>query len=519
MSDFTAIFPNEILTRIITSTGPDTRHIHPYIYVNRTLFAVAVPVRYAKIQFEDYLVAHEAAAMFCTLSNGERARVYCSAPREVTLGSKDITPAWKYDRVFEMLKSFRGIISLRLWHLPSFPYDDLPNRISTLQHLRSVEMVCAINHDFLPQFHKGNLPAMFPPLTRLNVSNLKWYSLNGIQDQSICSLASISLLSTLRYFCADVASWTALGLGRWHARAVFPAGVVEILVIAGTKVSASDLTDEAWARGLFRALEQCRENLEILRVELPHETRASVEQRISLPRLSVFVGPEGLPCCFELAGPLSVFWITSSGRKPDTWEQVWSTLENPASIRMLRVGIWNTKTLDVANVLHRLPQLEEIAFFTRSKLPKHDLMALGQAFRQCNRLWSVSIIGPSGAEYSDGTVTEIATAWRAQANRIASVRLNVTEKYHLQFDWDTQRFMWGIKSIAFLKESKHAVLPSRMKPCVELIADSYAHSNGGTYTQIDTEYNSPLQFDDNLPTTYPYADASISEEGDVEEEE
>ncbi|KAL0574862.1 hypothetical protein V5O48_007102 [Marasmius crinis-equi] len=361
--------PAEVLSRIAKFLG-DPTDLHRLLHVNRRMFKIATPFRYASIHIDMYLTLHRAALMY---SSGDPVRrdIYRSAPRKVMLGARSDTPQWEFQRTFELLGTLTAVKSLYIWHLPHLPYGAFAGWISSMSTLDTVEIISSTTQDFMPRYYTPKLPITFPSLTRLHLVDFRWKFIQGNLDQSISSLAHLSSLPSLTSFCVDVRSWTAMARGRWCERLSFPSSVKEIEIIAGPDCTRNDLEDEAWARGIYRALPACADALEKLRVELPYETRAVLETPIRLPRLKVFVGPEGLQRSLILEGPLTVLWVTTSAVVDIArWDSIWPTLGNPSLLHMLRVGSWDTRSLGVAEVLSALPALEELSIFTKTELTK-----------------------------------------------------------------------------------------------------------------------------------------------------
>ncbi|KAL0572251.1 hypothetical protein V5O48_009713 [Marasmius crinis-equi] len=476
---------------MIAKALDDPADLHHLLHVNRRLFRIAAPLRYASIHFDTYLTLCRAAPMYTIAQDADRSAIYHSAPRRVDIGGPADGRQWGFERTFKVLRTLTAVRSLHIWNLPSFSYDRLAHWVSNMETLETLEVVSPATRDFMPRYHTPALPATFPSLTRVHFLNFQWSTIESTLDQSLSSLALLSLLSTIRSFCADVKSWISMSRGRWCERLSFPPNVTELEILVGSECNMRDMQDEAWARGLFRALRVCGDKLESLRVQLPYQTRTVLDSRISLSRLAVFVGPEGLIRSMDLHGPLTVLWITSCAvdAEPDVapWVSVWPTLHNPSTLRMLRVASWDIRTLDLTDVYSNLPELEELSIFTKIRLTKEELVSFGDAFRRCPRLWNVTILGPSGAMQPQKEVAGIASAWHKVAPNLGSIRLSTSEKWHLQYDWDDQKFVWDSKSVTFSRGYKQVDLPKRLKPC-SLLVPPYSPNLRARYPDSDTEY-------------------------------
>ncbi|KAL0577041.1 hypothetical protein V5O48_004945 [Marasmius crinis-equi] len=467
----------------------DPKDLHRLLHVNRRLFKIATPLRYASIRIDSYLTLDRAAPMYTIQKNADRTSIYRSAPKRVEIGGPPDAPQWKYERAFRVLRTLTAVRSLYVWHLPSFPYDMLAHWISSIGTLKTLEVKSPAVRDFMPRYYTPILPPTFPSLTRVHFVNFQWGTIANTLDQSISSLALLSSISTIRSFCADVRSWISMSRGRWCDRLSFPPNVSELEIVVGPECHMEDMQNEAWARGLFRALRVCGSKLESLRIQLPYQTRTILNTRIPLPRLTIFVGPEGILYSVDLDGPLTVLWITSCAfdMEPDVapWVTVWPTLRDPGALRMLRVASWDLRALNIAAVLSELPELEELSIFTKTRLDKTELVSLGKAFARCPRLWKVTVLGPSGSMQPLKSVAEIAAAWQGVAPSLGCVRLSTTEKWYLQYDWDEQVFVWEPKSVSFPRGYKQIDLPSHLKPCSLQIPP---YPDRIRYPDSDTEY-------------------------------
>ncbi|KAL0577040.1 hypothetical protein V5O48_004944 [Marasmius crinis-equi] len=490
-ADFTVAMPPEVLSRIARLANSDT-DLHRLLYINRRMFRISVPLRYESIHFDTYLTLHNAAPMFAS-TDEDRLSLYNKAPKHVIVGHRMGTPAWDLERTFTVLITLTAVKTLEISHLPNLQYEMLPRWLSGMDSLESLVLRSAPTKPFMPRYDTPTIPSSFPSLTHLHVINFRWTTIHGTLDQSTSSIAYLSSIPTLRSLSTDVRSWIAMGRGRWCERLSFPADIIELEIVVGPESNVEDLKDEAWARNLFRALRDCRKMLQSLRVELPYGTCTTLDAPIVMPRLKVVVGPEGLFRNLELHGPVAVLWMTScnidSDIEPDGWESILPALRNPSTLRMLRVGSWDTQTLNVSATLARFPSLEELWLTTGTQLTKGELVQLGNAFVQCPKLWNVSVLGPSGFLQPHTAAVDVATAWRALANHIGSVRLTASEKWYAQYDWDKQTYTWSSKSKPYLRGFKQTNLPSRLAP-VNLLVPPYNPDMDGVveYPTSDSDY-------------------------------
>ncbi|KAL0574063.1 hypothetical protein V5O48_007892 [Marasmius crinis-equi] len=471
--------PPEVLTRIAKSLDSDTAttDLHRLLHVNRTFFQIATPLRYTSIHLDTYLTLRLAALMFGT-SDNDRKDLYRSGPREVIIGSCAETPQWKYDRTFRLLSTLDKVKSLYIWQLPNFPYDILPQWLSKLKSLKSLEIVSSPKQAFMPRYYTPLLPANFPALTRIHFVNFRWNTIGGMLDQSTSWLGCISSLSSLQSFYADVKSWISMSRGRWCDRLTFPPNVTEIEIVVSSECTIMDMRNKAWARGLYRALRECGSKLKSLRVEIPYKTHSIIEMPIALRQLAVFVGLQGLLRCLLLQGPLTVLWVTSPGMDTNvpSWGTIWSRLMDSSSLRMLCVGSWDTRVINGADILSQLPKLEELSVITRTRMTKEELLNFGKAFRECPRLWSVSVLDTSGVMMQKNVVQSIATDWRKSAPNLGSVRFCESDKWQLQYDWDHE------------EGSREVILPRGLKPCTLLTPPYDPDPDHARYPSSDTEY-------------------------------
>ncbi|KAL0567080.1 hypothetical protein V5O48_014915 [Marasmius crinis-equi] len=504
MSDLTVVMPPEVLTRIVKSLDSDniTTDLHRLLHVNRMFFHIASPLRYASIHLDTYLTLHRAALMFGTSTDDDkktrdRKTLYRSGPREVVLGTCTETPQWKYDRTFKFLCTLEKIKSLYIWQLPDFPYDVLPQWLSKLHSLESLEVVSAGKRAFMPRYYTPLLPATFPSLTRIHFVNFRWNTIDGMLDQSVSWLSCISSLTSLCAFYADVRSWISMSRGRWCNRLSFPPNVTEIEIVVSSECTLMDMRNEAWARGLYRALRECGNKLESLRVEIPYETHSVIETPISLRHLAVFVGPQGLLRCLLLQGPLTVLWVTSPGMDTNvpSWASIWPTVMSPGSLRVLCVGSWDTRAINEADILSRLPKLEELSIVTKTRMTKEELLDFGKAFGRCSKLWSVSVLDTYGTTMQAKVIQDIATAWRKSAPNLGSVRLCESNKWQLQYDWDCEEYTWAQKSMTVYRGSRQVILPRGLKPCTLLMPPYDPDIDQMRYPPSDTEYETGSDVD------------------------
>ncbi|KAL0574866.1 hypothetical protein V5O48_007106 [Marasmius crinis-equi] len=314
-------------------------------------------------------------------------------------------------------------------------------------------------------------------------------------------------MSTIESVRADFGSWIALDRGRISNNLSFPASVTEIVLVGSKHNSVRVLKHNAWVDGLFRALRKCADNLEVLRIETPYETRDAAEETIALTKLRVFVGPEGLLDVLEFPNPLSVLW-TSTCSKESTirrWEVLWPTLAGTSptalatsSLRMLRVGLWDTIALNLGWVLRSSPLLEELSFTSATTLTKMEYLLLGSNFQHSPLLTHVAVSKPPNTDPSiDGDPSgsdarEIVEAWRAWAPDLQTVLLSNRGRWWWKYDYEEDTHGWAFEYQDAACYISYPQLPKGVKerhvvlPVVDVFLDAACP------IQVDPEgYDSP----------------------------
>ncbi|KAL0577039.1 hypothetical protein V5O48_004943 [Marasmius crinis-equi] len=380
-----------------------------------------------------------------------RAQAYRRGGKKIVVGASasHTRASWDYVRVFNVLATFTSTKTLILWHLNDFPYYQLPEWLTKFPLLQTFEVLCRNDRCFMPRYYTPHLRVPFPNITRLYLSDVRWVLADRLMDQSTCALAHLSSLTSLRSLRTDVPSWLALSRSRSKDALSITAQLKEIIIETSNTTTTEEMRSLAWVRGLFRALRQCAAQLEQLRVEVPWEVVGAEVDAISLHKLTVFIGPEGLLDKLTINGPLTVLWITSGGmnRSITRWEKAWFKIGSAGLLRLLRVGLWDVAALDPYTVLTQLPNLEEFSFSSTAALTKHGLVRLGKALEACPLIHSVAVYSPpetmdqhsetfpSASAFSTIEVVEIASSWREKCPRLEVIRLDITEEWEYGCDW------------------------------------------------------------------------------------
>ncbi|KAL0574863.1 hypothetical protein V5O48_007103 [Marasmius crinis-equi] len=483
MTDKLTTAPAELLYRIAKLVhADDPNDLNNLLYVNKTFSHIVIPIKYRTLHFDSYLLLHKAAPMLDS-ADTDRRDLYKSAPRKVVIGYEGSYVAhgdgWDYDRTISIISRFTSIETLLLSYLDDFPYYKLTEWLLKMPTLTRLEVMCNPHRGFLPKYYIPDIPTTFPNLTRLFVSDLEWSTMDGFTDQSTSVMAHISSLSTLRSITMDVHSWVCLSKGRWSDTLAVSSMLEEIVIYPGKDISVAEMRSHQWVRGLFRALRRCAASLHILRIELPQKIEGFNCEIVNLPQLSVLVGPEGITDKLALDGPLTVYWVTSGGKclEVPRWEQLWPTIGNPDSMRMLRVGVWNTRALRLFDVLSCVPQLEELSLCSSTALTKQGLLDFGEAFKLCQCLREVTILVPPEPSISDDhDIIQIAASWREMVPNMETICLDTQVTWNYRYDWKGDAYGWKPRHLPWWPTT-HANLPSGLSDLVPPGHDAGPYGN------------------------------------------
>ncbi|KAL0566169.1 hypothetical protein V5O48_015845 [Marasmius crinis-equi] len=283
--------------------------------------------------------------------------------------------------------------------------------------------------------------------------------------------------------------------------------MVNIAIVSTLHDSKRECRDRSWVQGVFKASRRCSESLEILRMEVPYEMEAHQETPVTLSRLRVFTGPEGLLSSFVLNGPLSTLWVTTNGpsSSPPMWVALWPSLHNLHALRMLRVGLWDVTVLPIVAVLSSLPHLEQLSFLTNLHLTKNQFAALGGGFSHAPFLKSVSVFTSGNYVPTGSDAIEVANAWRMSAPNLSTVRFDNTKELEYHYQYEDHRFEWEVRDLPYVQIFRKANIPVGLQenhmvlPLVDADLDRATPlSEDPLYEEEPEELSSPDVSDDDL---------------------